>query len=81
MFLQLSFYNALPRGTHIGPQQKLDIALATVAVGVLHRQPHLVQHAAAALKQLQRQAAKVCSGLEDPHSCDTVGDLQIGWGL
>jgi hypothetical protein len=57
--LQLDLYKSLPSGVQLSPYQKLDIALATAAIGYQRHQPHLVQRAASLFQQLGEVADKV----------------------
>jgi hypothetical protein len=60
--LQLDIYKSLPSGVQQSASQKLDVALATVAIGYQRHQPQVVQRAAALFQQLGAVANKVrCS--------------------
>jgi hypothetical protein len=60
LLVQLDLYKSLPSGVQQSASQKLDIALATVAIGYQRHQPQLMQRAAALFQQLGEVTDKVC---------------------
>jgi hypothetical protein len=59
LMVQLDLYKSLPSGVQQSASQKLDIALATVAIGYQRHQPQLMQRAASLFQQLGEVADKV----------------------
>jgi hypothetical protein len=60
LLVQLDLYKSVPSDVQQSPSQKLDNALATVAIGYQRHQPQLMQRAAALFQQLGEATFKVC---------------------